>query len=80
MRWILADAREWRSPADRLAVREFVRPPGPDGCRQNACRLVVVFGHVLFVDWVRPALAGEITEDKEPRHVASDCPCRNPLE
>jgi hypothetical protein len=61
-----------------LAVREFVRPRG-NGFRQNARRLVVVFGRVLFVDWVRPALAGEITEDKEPRHVASDCSCRNPL-
>ena len=26
----------------------------------------VGFGRALFVDWVRPAMTGEITEGKEP--------------
>jgi len=27
---------------------------------------LVGFGRALFVDWVRPAMTGEITEGKEP--------------
>ena len=74
-RWVLLYISRWLKAPMQMADGTIV-----PRSRQNARRLVVVFGHVLFVDWVRPALAGEITEDKEPRHAASDRPCRNPLE